>query len=542
MQAFDWASDGRSSYNRTVPETHRMERPPTGHAGTAASDVAGDDTTESVPVAASPPSRAYRCPACRRVFSGEARFCPFDGDALVPAPDYSPSHDPLLGKILGGRYRVESVLGEGGMGTVYRVAHVALDRHFALKILRRDVAQDPELCARFLREAKAAAAIGHPNIVAVSDFGELEPAELGVSGSTRVPYFVMELLRGESLARLLARERRLSAARIGSIMMDAASALAAAHEAGVVHRDLKPDNVFLSRLGDREIVKLLDFGVAKIAGVGRLTRAGMVFGTPHYMSPEQAAGSPLDERADIYALGVIMYECFSGRVPFEADTYMGVLTKHMFAEPEPIDRVVPDPGCLGACGSIVMRCLAKRPDDRFSSMKEVAAALREALADPDGATTEVGRPSRTSESLRLREPTPPPVFGPSTSETPPPPVASLGGRLALLSVGTFVLVLGAGLLAWKVTGAGVRATPESPAPTTFAGAPPASLAPDVPEPAPTPTVRESALPTASGVPSSAPAARPATPSSAVQPTPSHAPKAKADPKAPRTSGDVVDPW
>ncbi len=162
----------------------------------------------------------------------------------------------------------------------------------------------------------------------------------------------MEYLQGISLAALLRAERTLDPVRAGEIALQCAAGLAAAHAAGVVHRDLKPDNVFLTRSGDREFVKLLDFGVAKMAGAGRLTRAGMVFGTPHYMSPEQAAGQAVDLRADIYALGVILYECLAGSVPFEADTYMGVLTKHMFATPEPVDRVAPDASKLGALGPI----------------------------------------------------------------------------------------------------------------------------------------------------------------------------------------------
>ncbi len=334
-------------------------------------------------------SSARRCPTCEQAFSGEARFCPFDGDALVDAPDWNPSADPLLGQVVDGRYEVVSVIGEGGMGTVYEVRHTTLGRRFALKVLRRDIA-DAEHTARFIQEAKAAAAIGHPNIVAVSDFGEISLAPDGRSDgaplspgplSQPVPYFVMEYLTGISLASLLRAEKTLDPARAAQIVLQCAAGLSAAHAAGVVHRDLKPDNVFLTRSGDREFVKLLDFGVAKMAGAGRLTRAGMVFGTPHYMSPEQAAGQSVDHRADVYALGVILYEALAGRVPFEADTYMGVLTKHMFATPEPIERVAPDASALGALGPITMRCLAKSPHDRYSSMAEVVAAIELSLVD-----------------------------------------------------------------------------------------------------------------------------------------------------------------
>jgi serine/threonine-protein kinase len=332
--------------------------------------------------------RARRCPTCEQVFSGEARFCPFDGDALVDAGDWNPSADPLLGKIIDSRYEVISVIGEGGMGTVYEVRHTTLGRRFALKVLRRDLA-DAEHTARFIQEAKAAAAIGHPNIVAVSDFGELvipwgpgdAPPPSSRHPDAAVPFFVMEYLTGISLASLLRAEKTLEPARAADIVLQCAAGLSAAHAAGVIHRDLKPDNIFLTRSGDREFVKLLDFGVAKMAGAGRLTRAGMVFGTPHYMSPEQAAGQGVDHRADIYALGIILYETLAGKVPFEADTYMGVLTKHMFATPEPIERIVPDASNLGALGPIVMRCLAKSPHDRYASMAEVVSAIEGAMAE-----------------------------------------------------------------------------------------------------------------------------------------------------------------
>ncbi|HVY48703.1 MAG TPA: serine/threonine-protein kinase, partial [Minicystis sp.] len=371
-----------------MAETVRMQ--PAG-APDAASD---EERTLERPGGARPP--AHACPTCGQVFSGEARFCPFDGDPLVGAPAYSPAADPFIGKVVDGRYEVVSVLGEGGMGTIYEVRHATLGRRFALKVLRRDIA-DPELVARFIQEAKAAAAIGHPNIVAVNDFGSI-PVERGGT----VPYFVMERLEGASLAEVLRERGMLAPRRAAGIVLQCAAGLAATHEAGVVHRDLKPDNVFLVRHGDREAVKLLDFGVAKMAGAGRLTRAGTVYGTPHYMSPEQAAGHAVDHRADVYALGIILYECLSGRVPFEADSYMGVLTKHMFAAPEPIEQVMRDARGLGALGPIVMRCLAKEPADRYASMKELAAALELFLRDPPrAAAAELRRADDRASELHL---------------------------------------------------------------------------------------------------------------------------------------------
>jgi predicted Ser/Thr protein kinase len=329
------------------------------------------------------------CPTCRQHFSGDARFCPFDGDPLEASTNYRPEADPLLGKLIDGRYLVEVVLGEGGMGSVYRVRHRALDKCFALKVMRADFARQGDLAARFIQEARAAAAIGHQNIVQITDFGQLP------SGA---PYFVMELLEGEPLARMIRRGGPLPAGRAVRILQQAASALAAAHKAGVIHRDLKPDNI---HVGPKDMVKILDFGVAKMAGAGRLTRTGMVFGTPHYMSPEQASGGDVDHRADIYALGIIMYEMFTGRVPFEADSYMGVLTKHMYMVPEPPSRVSAAARELGALEDVTLRCLEKKPEARFRSMDELVLEIESVVHFRDDDDMEI-RPSALPSKPRVR--------------------------------------------------------------------------------------------------------------------------------------------
>jgi serine/threonine-protein kinase len=364
-----------------------------------------------------------RCASCEVRFSGDAAFCPFDGtklEAVAAAAD--PLVDPLLGTTIDGRYEVMELLGQGGMGHVYEVRHIALDRRFAMKVLRRDLARDGELALRFIQEAKATAAIVHPNVVEITDFGRLAEG---------APYFVMELLVGQTLGRVLKAGGPLPARRAVRIVQQVAAALAAAHAAGVVHRDLKPENVFLvggaAESSVRDDVRVVDFGAAKIVGSSRVTREDVVFGTPHYMSPEQASGQPVDHRADVYALGIIMYEMFTGRVPFEADTYMGVLTQHMFVQPVPPSHVSPAARALGALEEVTMICLAKKPEERYASMEELSASLR-AIIDvkSDGsvriAPRLAARPGRAPASLRY----------PMADELEPPTLEEM--RVAIDSV------------------------------------------------------------------------------------------------------------
>ena len=239
--------------------------------------------------------------------------------ADVPPPeDREPNaKDPYIGTTFDHRYKIQKLLGEGGMGFVYLARHKVIDKKVAVKVLRADLAKDREILDRFLQEAKAASSIGNAHIVDISDFGDLP------DGST---YFVMEFLEGVALTEVADSGTRLPVERICHIGMQLCDGLSAAHERGIVHRDLKPDNIFLLERGsDHDFVKILDFGIAKVSGNAntKLTKAGAVFGTPHYMSPEQAAGAPVDHRTDIYALGVILYEMVSGQLPFNADNFMG---------------------------------------------------------------------------------------------------------------------------------------------------------------------------------------------------------------------------
>ncbi|MFT3927307.1 MAG: protein kinase [Myxococcales bacterium] len=306
------------------------------------------------------------CPRCGSRYDHE-RFCPEDGVATEVLPDTGPAKDALLGTVVDGRYRVLEQIGEGGMGVVYKALHVTLNKTLALKVLRGEMAKDAEVVQRFIQEAQAATSIGHENIIDISDFGRLTDGTV---------YFVMEYLNGRPLNNLIKRGGSIPVAEAVSIVRQIGSALGAAHLRGIVHRDLKPDNVYVVTRGEQSTyVKVLDFGIAKVGGASnKLTRTGMVFGTPHYMSPEQAAGQSVDARTDIYALGVIMYEMFTGRVPFDADTFMAVLTKHMFEQPAPMNA----PGAgrmLGAIEQITLRALEKKPENRYQSMQELVDDL-----------------------------------------------------------------------------------------------------------------------------------------------------------------------
>jgi serine/threonine-protein kinase len=310
--------------------------------------------------------RATICPRCAHHFSPDGRFCPFDGEPLQAAPDWDPGSDPLIGSVVDGRYEVLSVLGEGGMGVVYEIRHRALGKRFALKALRKDLASDGEIAARFMQEARTAASVSHPGLVEITDFGKLPEGQ---------PFFVMELLEGQSLSTMIRRGGPIPAARAIDIVRQIAEALGAAHERSIIHRDLKPDNIHISQAkGGRDRVTIVDFGLAKVIGTSRLTRAGMVFGTPHYMSPEQAMGEITDHRADVYALGVVMYEMFTGRVPFEADSYMGVLTKHMYMAPTPPSQLT-GTAALGALEAILLRCLEKKPEQRYPTLRDLIIDL-----------------------------------------------------------------------------------------------------------------------------------------------------------------------
>lgn len=285
--------------------------------------------------------------------------------SALPAPPLQPpKQDPLLGALVGS-YRVEGVLGQGGMGRIYRAVHTQLGKVVAIKVLRSEVAGDGEANARFIREARSTSAIGHPNIVDVLDFGALEDGR---------SYFVMELLEGGSLYHVIKQLGRIEPRRALRMIERLASALQAAHTRGVIHRDLKPGNVFVCGDIQRSSeVKLLDFGIAKIADATvRLTVAGSIFGTPQYMAPEQCIGSEVDHRADIYALGILLFEMLTGAPPFDDRVAVEILIKQRSS---PVPNL---PAELAALDPLIQRVLAKEPDARYQSMSEFGIAVEDA--------------------------------------------------------------------------------------------------------------------------------------------------------------------
>jgi serine/threonine protein kinase len=279
----------------------------------------------------------------------------------------------LIGKTLG-QYQIIELAGQGGMATVYKAHQPSLNRYVALKVLPEYLAHDEEFVRRFKQEAMAAAALRHPNILVIYDVGEAD----------NLHYIAAEFLEGKTLDQIIRQGGALPLPRIVSIVNQLASALDVAHQHDMIHRDIKPSNVFL---GPRDHVTLMDFGIVKAMSATRLTRTGMLVGTPEYMSPEQAEGQSLDWRSDLYSLGVVVYEMLTGQVPFAAPTPNAVLYAHVNKPPTPPSQL--NTAIPGPVETVVLRALVKRPQDRFQSAAEFAAALEQAARQAQSDLTAV---------------------------------------------------------------------------------------------------------------------------------------------------------
>ena len=300
------------------------------------------------------------CPKCGNEYPDTITLCPADGEALEK------TDDSLLGQTLAGKYRIEERLSGGGMGTVYRGTHVLMDKTVAVKVLRPSLAADEKIVARFSREARAASKISHPHALSVTDFGEAENG---------VVFLVMEYLNGQTLKDIIRGEGPMSLPRAVEILRQVGGALDAAHAEGVVHRDLKSDNIMLLSSSGTDYAKVLDFGIAKIIEPEGtydpgLTAPELVIGTPQYMSPEQCSQSPdIDARSDIYSLGVILYEMLVGHVPFTGASPTAIMLKQL-QEPAPSVLAERD-DVPEAVGGVVARAMEKRPEDRYNTVGEL---------------------------------------------------------------------------------------------------------------------------------------------------------------------------
>lgn len=465
-----------------------------------------------------------------------------------------------IGQVIDDKYRITKLIGEGGMGAVYAGENVRIKRRVAIKVLHAATASDAEAVARFEREAQAAGCIGNDHILEVLDLGSLPDG---------ARYMVMEFLDGEALGDRIERCGQLTPAQIHPIARQTLEALRAAHDAGIIHRDLKPDNIFIlhEKTGQPDYVKLIDFGISKFSPLGgdavtRMTRTGAIMGTPYYMAPEQANGSrPADPRSDLYAIGVILYEAVTGKVPFEAETVNELLFKIVLSAPAPPQEWAPD--LDAAFGSIVLKAMAREAEDRFQTAAEFLAALDawandgKAVEVPilqDGKATMIAKLEAAAKTSKGKTNQSWASTGP---EQAPLPTDSGRRMRTTLSVAVALTLGGLGLggyLLLRPESAPIVAVSEPPtAATAPSAAPnlPAAIPPVEPAIAPvdsaTVTLSASAAPAVTTTPSAAPTTAALPPSAAATASPKPAiraatpsTKSTATPPAAPTTKPMVD--
>ena len=387
------------------------------------------------------------CPVCSTEYADDVKFCPNDGQTLRAA---APAAN-LVGQVVADRYHVVKKLGEGGMGQVYLAEHVKMGRRSAIKVMNPSMVHDPDAIARFNREASNASRINHPNVCAIYDFGETPDGLI---------YLAMEFIEGEPLTDLLAQGGALPVPRAVSIFLQVADALQAAHDLGIVHRDLKPDNVMLThRKGGGDVVKVVDFGIAKAVGGDeagqKVTKTGLVVGTPEFMSPEQLSGDTLDGRSDLYSLALVFYRMLSGKLPFEATTVQETMIKRLTDEPAKLADVRPDLMFPAGLQPVLDTALARTPTERYQSVAKFAADVAAVTggrvataavpqtrgADPEGKTQLLDATAGPTTRISAKRP---------PAAVPPPKKRSLAPAM----VGVVVLLAAGG--AWVVLSGGSK--------------------------------------------------------------------------------------
>jgi len=472
------------------------------------------------------------CPSCRAENEAAAGSCTACGATLAePTEVFVTTVDLRAGTIFHGRYEIQSQLGRGGMGMVYQARDRTLDEVVAIKVLRPDFGQDPRMTDRFKSEIKLARRVRHKNVCAIHDYGE----------DRGLLYISMELVDGVDLKKILRERGGLPAAEAYALAIQVADGLQAVHDAGIIHRDLKSPNIMVDSKG---VARLMDFGVAKRFGEGTVTATGNIVGTPEYMSPEQAQGRRLGFGSDIYALGIVAYEMFTGRVPFRGETPISTILKHI-NDPPPLDGP-PAAGIPPDLKPVLRRCLAKEPGERYASARETAEAFRDARS-----------PSRRQvpvDTDALRAPTLPTAPTISVARAAAPAAAAKTSRPALLQpwlLAVPVVAIAGGLLYMKTTGArpspaappatvaaanATEAPPTTTTPTTtiaaatpLASSPPVVIAAVRPRPVPSPRPVRSPPPPATTLPAPGPTA---TPRSVVE----------AVPEGPGMLQVAVKPW
>jgi len=404
------------------------------------------------------------CPTCGTEYPLSERFCPRDGTALRSS---NPQAD-LVGSIVAERYHILKKLGEGGMGSVYLAEHVKMGRKAALKVMNPGMAQDPDAIARFNREAANASRLNHPNICGIYDFGETPDGMI---------YLAMEFIEGASLTSLIEKSGALPAPRAAGIIHQAADALQVAHDYGIVHRDLKPDNIMVAKGRDgSDNVKVVDFGIAKASSsdAQKVTKTGLVVGTPEYMSPEQLAGDKLDGRSDIYSLGLVAFNCLTGTLPFPSNSVQEAMIMRLTDQPKTLAEMKPEVEWPAELQAVMDKALARDAAERYQSAAQFGRDIAKAVenmpqavaagaatqvmgATPAAGAKTVAAPAAAGVVPRTRVATSPADAGAAVA-----PAAAKSKMPMLVGIAA-VVVAGVGYGVMKMMSAGGAAAPTSTA-------------------------------------------------------------------------------